>query len=125
MTLIDVLLAVLIISGTALCIYFIISLKRLTNSVDSIKGDFNKLVDESIPVIENINKITEHAVSVSSTTERQVHDLNNKIEDIKNKVFSFREKVSKASTDNQVITLINNMRAVVKGISAFIKDISK
>lgn len=125
MTFIYVLLAVLLFSGSALCIYSIISLKRMTESIDSIKGDFHKLVDETIPVINNLDKITEHAISVSSTTERQVLDINDKIEEFKNKLFNFKQKFSKAGTDNQVITLINNMRAVVKGISAFIKDISK
>ena len=125
MTIIDVLLAVLLLSASALCIYFIISLKKFSASVEDIKRDIHNFVEESVPVIQNLNQISEHAVNVSSTAEKQVLDINNKIEEVKYKLYDFKQKFSKASTDNQITTLITNLRAIIKGISAFVKDIRK
>ncbi|MBN1301068.1 MAG: DUF948 domain-containing protein [Melioribacteraceae bacterium] len=125
MTLIDILLAVLLIAGSALCIYLIISLNKLSESVDSIKKDIHDLTDETIPVIKNLNQITEQALEVSSTAKKQVSDLNDTIEEVKSKIVSFKDRFKSETADNQIIIFINNLKAIIKGFSAFVKDISK
>ncbi len=125
MPIIDVLLSVLLVSGSALCIYLIISLKRIDKSIDSIRGDIHNLVDETIPVMKNLNEITEHITTVSSTTERQVLELNDRIEEIKGKVINFSKGFSKGGSDNQVVSMIHSIRAIIKGISAFLQNLNK
>ena len=125
MNLTDILIAALILSASALCIYLIYFLKNLNKSVDEIKNNIDKLVNETLPVISNLNKITEDATKVTATAEKQVSEINSRIDEFKNKLAGYKQKFSNASTDNQVVMMINNFKAFFKGLSAFIKEVNK
>jgi len=125
MILLNILLSILLISASALCIYLIIFLKRFNTSLDEIKLNIEKVVEESLPVLSNLNKIAEDATSVTSAAERQVMDLNNRIDEFKDKIDTYKSKFSKASTDNQIVSMINNVRAFIKGLSAFVQEFNK
>lgn len=125
MILIYILFALLLVSASSLFIYLIFFLRRFNASFEEIKLNLDKIVEESLPVLSNLNKITEDATRVTSTAERQVTDLNNRIDEFKGKIDTYKSKFSKASTDNQIVLMINNVRALIKGLSAFVQEFNK
>ena len=118
----EVLLAVLLIAGAILCIYLIVALKKITQSLYAIRDDLHNLIDETIPVVQNMNEISKHVMNVSNKAQEQVLDISTGIDDVKNRIKNIRNKFT---NENQVILFVHNLKAIIKGINAFIKDFNK
>lgn len=125
MTIVDGLLVLLIVAAAALCIYLIISLKKLNQNVSLMQQDIHSLIEKTIPVIDNLNEISERAVNITSTTEYQVNDISEKINNIKNKISHLTTSLKLEKTENQVMIFLTNLRAAIKGLSAFLKEFKK
>lgn len=122
---IDIALIILILSASALCIYLIISLKQLNQTLSGVQKDVHDLVDKAIPTLENINEITDKANSVSSDAKQHWDEVSDAIYSMKNKVSNFKLTDTFDRRDNPIQNLIANLTAVVKGITAFWSEITK
>ena len=123
MTIVDIFLLVLIISATALCIYLIISLRKISLNVDLMQVDFHNFVETAVPVMSTLEDVAKKLDNITSTTERHVIDVSDTIDDYKNKGKEYLEKFSGESKHNQVVSLIHSLRAIIKGFSVFLRDL--
>lgn len=119
MTLVDILLVLLIAAASVLCVYLIISLSKLNKSVEILQKDVHQLIEKTIPVLENLNKVSNKFTRVASEAEGYWDELNSVIENAKEKVSRLSLKPAAGRSENPVQQLIKNLSAVVNGISAF------
>ncbi|MFC2134902.1 DUF948 domain-containing protein [Bacteroidota bacterium] len=125
MALIDILLVLLIIAASVLCVYLILSLSKLNKSVEDLQKDVHQLIEKTIPVLENLNEVSNKFTRVASEAEGYWDDLNSVIDNAKEKVSRLSLKPSTGRSDNPVQQLIKNLSAIVSGISAFWSALNK
>jgi predicted PurR-regulated permease PerM len=125
MTILDVFLIVLILAACALCIYLIISLKKINNSIEILQKDLHELSEKTIPVVENLTVITERAARITGEAEDYWSSLTESIEGIKTKISRFGKDSGRDKTNRPVEDFIRNLRAIFMGISAFWDNIKK
>lgn len=123
MTIVDIFLLVLIISATALCIYLIISLRRISRNVDLMQADFHHFIENTIPAINRLENVAEKLDNITSTTERHFIDVSDTIDLYKEKSKQYIEIFKSESKHNQIVSLISSLRAIIKGISVFLRDL--
>lgn len=125
MTLLDILLSILILCGILLLIYLIIWLKNLEKVIKSISDDVNDIHNKAIPLIENLTETSNNASKITAEAEKRINDLSEffgtwseKVSWMKNKQQSLLQK-----KDYPGEGLLLNLRAISKGIAAFLKNI--
>ena len=123
MTIVDIFLLVLISSASALCIYLIISLRKISRNVDLMQVDFHNFVETTVPVLSTLEDVAKKLDNITSTTERHILDVSDTIDGYKDKSKHYLEKFKSESTQNQVVSLIQNLRAIIKGVSVFLRDL--
>jgi len=125
MSVLDIFLLLLIVVGIVLCVYLIITLTKLNRTLDTVQGGLENTNSKLDPILENLNIISEKAVSISDETERRVSDISATIQNVRDTVtkFSFggREDSHKR---NPIQELLSNVTAVSKGVSAFWKKLN-
>jgi uncharacterized protein YoxC len=118
MNLIDVMLIILILSASALCIYAIIYLKRLTEQIEAVRKDVHELVERTTPILENLEDVTQRA-------NRIVLEVGNYWDEIDRSIRNLRERVSNFSfsrlsdVEYPAKDIIKNIKAFAKGMAAF------
>jgi hypothetical protein len=123
MTIVDIFLLVLIISATALCIYLIISMRRISRTVDLMQADIHQFMEAATPAVQKLESITEKLDNITSTTERHVIEVSDTIDGYVDRSKQYIATLKSESKHNQVVSLINSMRAIVRGFSAFLRDL--
>ena len=123
MTIVDIFLLVLISSASALCIYLIISLRKISRNVDLMQADFHNFVETATPVMNTLEDVAKKLDNITSTTERHVIDVSDTIDGYKDKSKQYLEKFRYESKPNQIVSLIHSFRAIIKGFSVFLRDL--
>ncbi|GAB4147442.1 MAG: hypothetical protein Fur0015_13410 [Ignavibacteriales bacterium] len=121
---VDIFIVILLLSASVLCVYLVYTLKKLTESIKVMQNDIDKLVTTTLPVLENINQVSEKALRLTNMAEHQVYALQTRLENLKSNfqpLFSF----GKTGAQNSVTEFITNLRAITKGIISFIKELKK
>lgn len=121
---IDIFIVVLLISASALCIYLIIVLKRLTDSINIMQKDIEKLVTKTLPVLENLNEVSEKALKITNEIESAYLSIQDKFGNLKSNfdgLVSFN-KVKNAFSPTEFLT---NLKAISIGLITFIKELRK
>lgn len=118
-TLIYILLAILILSASALCIYLIIMLKKILQEVEAVRKDVDNLVDKAIPILNNLSEVSQRTNKVVSEIEHYWNEIDNSIKKVREKVANFTSLKTFQNDENPAKDLIKNLRAFVKGISTF------
>lgn len=111
------LIALLIVS--ALCVYLFITLKKLNRSIDVLSADVHRLIDSTIPMIEELQDASKKLNRIAADAENHMTDFNQFVSSTKTKVSSLSAKVKEGSNQNPVLNLIKNLNAISKGISSF------
>ena len=119
MTVIDILLIVLILAATALCIFVIVTLKNLMVKIDDMQKDIQKLVDNTIPVLNNLTDVTEKANRIVSEAENYWDEMDHSIKSLKERVHKLTSFTRSDDEENPARDLIKNLRAFFKGLSTF------
>jgi len=119
--LIDILLVVLIISAFSLCIFAIVYLGKISKQIEAIRKDIHQLVENTIPILNNLEEITLHTNKIVNKAEVFWKEIEHSIRYLREKIsnFGFLEKINGAQT--KAFYLISNFRSVARGISAFWK----
>ncbi len=123
MSLMDILLLILIISASALCIYMIISIRKISRNVDQMQADIHRFLEAATPAVQQLESISKRLDNITSTTERHVIEVSDTIDGYVEKGKHYIDTLKSESTQNQVVSLINNLRAIVRGLSAFLRDL--
>ena len=116
MTVIELLLIFLILAATVLCIYIILTLKKITARVDDLQKDLKQVTDSLVPLLNNLNE-------VSSKVNRIVLEVENYWDEIDNSSKNVKERISGLKrfrdAENPTSDLIKNLRAYSKAFLAF------
>lgn len=120
MLLLDVFLLILIITGIAVGIYLIVSLRNMNETLISVRDNLGELNEKISPILDNVKVITDNAVKISDETERRVLDISHTIQNVRNTVSKF-SYIGKGPSGNRnpIQDLLSNLTAASKGISAF------
>jgi len=124
MDLIDIFLILLIVIFSALGVYLIIVVKKLSITLDKFDKDLYELKRESSPFIKDVGEITKSVSAISKIVEDQVEYVNDKVEWVKSKINTKTDSSKKSPQDNAQ-NLVTNLKAVSKGVSTFVKEIKK
>lgn len=116
---VDILLVVLILAATTLCIYLVISLKKINESIKSMQKDVHDLHENTVPLLQNLTEISERATKVTSEVELYWRDISSSIERVKDKVSGFGKSRGATSPQNPIEDFIRNLKAISRGITAF------
>lgn len=119
---IDIFIVVLLISASALCIYLIIVLKRLTESISIMQKDIDMLVTKTLPVLENLNKVSEKALKLTNDIEAAYFSIQDKFGSLKT---NFEGLVSLKKNAFSLTEFLTNLKAISKGLITFIKELRK
>ncbi len=124
MTLLDILLVILIIAAIALCVYLIISLKNMNETLNSIQNDIHNLSEKTIPILDNLDDTSKRINQIAAKAENHFNDFSNSIENFRDKIYEigndFTASFSSPKSDKpQVFGLIKTLSGISKGIFAF------
>ena len=125
MTVIDVLLIILIISATALCIYVIIYLGKLNRQIDALQNDVKQIVDNTVPLLNNLNEVTSRANRIVTEAENYWDEIDRSIKKLKEKASDLTSLSRFRDEENPTKDLIRNLRALFKGVSSFWREYNR
>lgn len=116
---IDIITLIVLIIVGALCVYLFVTLKKLNRSIDVLSADVHRLIDSTIPMVEELHEASQKLNRVAGDAEKHMSDFNEFVSSTKTKVSSLSTKVKEGSNQNPVLNLIKNLNAISKGISSF------
>lgn len=119
MVLLEILTIILIVLVAGLCIYLFTTLKKLNRSIDVLSADMHRLIDSTIPLIDNLKETSKKLNNIATDAEHHMADFNHLVSTTKEKVSSISTKVKEGKSQNPVLNLVNNLNAISKGISSF------
>ena len=122
MALVDISLIILIISASALCIFVIIYLKKISDNVEAAQKDVHQLIENTKPVLENLEEVTRRANKIVTEAENYWDELDRSIKNFRTKFTNLTSIQRFRDTQNQATDLIKNLRAFAKGIFAFLQE---
>ena len=127
MTLIDVLTAVVLILISALVIFLIVYLWKITRSIQELQKDISKISDKLEPLLFSLSEVTTKFSDLSDQVKKQ-------LDASKGIVFSVKERVEKilelegkirAGIEGPVMGVINQFKAISNGVSTFLSYLKK
>jgi len=121
----DIFLIILSISATLLCIYLIFTLKKLVIQMNELQKDIKNLVDNTIPVLKNINDVTLKANRIVSSAEDYWEGIERSIENVRSKFSKLTNITRYDGADLPARNFIQNIKAISRGISAFWQEFRK
>jgi hypothetical protein len=118
-TVLGIFLTILIITATVLCIYSILVMKKLVQQVGELQKDVKQLVNNTIPVLQNLNDVALKANRIVSSAENYWEGIERSIENVRLKFSSLTSTSRFDGTEYPARNLIQNAKALAKGIGAF------
>ena len=122
MSLIEVLTVILILTALGLSVYLIISLRKITISIQNMQRDFHTFTNKAEHVLENLNRTTERIDRISAEAEKQWHNIEDRILSMRKKVGVFSGSNSILDTFETVKNFSTNITSLFKGVSAFLSS---
>lgn len=119
MALIDILLIVLILSASSLCIFLIVYLKRFFEQFEEVCEDIHQLVDNTIPILNNLEEVTQRANRIVTEVESYWDVIDDSIRTLREKISNSGLWNKLRDTQSQTSWLIKQSRSIVKGVSIF------
>ena len=121
MDILQVLTIILVVSASALCIALIFYLKKMVKSVQSINSNIidlsanlKPLIQSSIELSDNLNKITSSAKEHLYISKSIVSDFRDRAD----KILNFESKV-RSGVEDAVMPFIKNLNAIGIGFESF------
>jgi len=127
MTVIDIMLLVLIIVAIIVCVYLVLTLKKVTATLEEVVKDVHKLSGKILPLLENLNEVSKKAVYITSEAEKHVEDFNSAVNNAKQKFCDFTSGVASrgSNPENPAGNLIKILTGISRGIAVFWKNYKK
>ena len=124
MELVDILLAILLISASVLSLYLIKLIKRLFTTIDIIETEIRELDSKLTPLISDLQELVNSGNTVVNFAKEQTENINSSIESIKNKFGGyFLKKSEKTLPKTNAFSLVTNLRAIVKAATSFFSEL--
>lgn len=119
MDLIQILLILLILSSSALCIFTIYYLRKMSQKVEDVIRDFQDLIQKTNPVIENLEQISYRANRVVTEVEGYWNEIDGAIKNIRERISGLTSLRNLHDVEYPAKDLIKKIKAISKGASAF------
>jgi uncharacterized protein YoxC len=121
MSVTDIFLIILLLSGSALCIALIFYIKKVTNSVQNIQADLKEVSIQIKPLIASTTNLSEKLNNISEEVGEQLQVSRDIVNDVKNRVETILELEAKVrrGVEEPVMDVVKNLSAVVHGVKAF------
>lgn len=107
------------LAASALCVFAILYLKRLVEQVEAVRKDIHQLIQRTVPVLDNLEQVTNKANRVATEVESYWNELDLAIRNLRYKVTNLTPLKKFREAETTVSDLIKNIRAVSKGLIAF------
>ena len=127
MTLIDILTAVVLVLISALVIFLIVYLGKITRSIEFLQKDIGKLSDRLEPLVNSLSELTTKLSDVSDQVQGQLEATKSIVFKVKNRVdtiLEFEEKI-RAGIDGPISGLLNQVKAISNGVNTFLNYLKK
>lgn len=127
MTLIDVLTAVVLVLLSALIIFLIVYLGKITKSIQALQKDVSDLSDRLEPLIFSLSDLTAKFSELSDQAKRQLEATKGIVFSVKDrvdKILEFEEKI-RSGIDGPISGFLNQLRAISNGVSTFLNYLKK
>jgi predicted PurR-regulated permease PerM len=119
MTLIDICLIVLILIASSICVFLIVYLKKIYEQIESICIDIHQLVEYTIPILNNLEEITERTNRIVAEVEVYWGEIDHFIRALLEKFSIFEPWKKILSVQMPIMHIIKNSSSIAKGVSAF------
>lgn len=116
---IEILLIILILAATALCLFVIVSLKKINLQIEQLQKDVKQVVENTIPLLNNLNDVTTRVNRVVTEAENYWDEIDSSIKNLKQKVSSLTSFTRFRDAENPTQDFIRNLKALSKGVIAF------
>ena len=127
MTLIDILTAVVLVLISALVIFLIVYLGKITRSIEFLQRDISKLSDRLEPLVTSLSELTTKLSDISDQAKGQLEATKGIVFKVKNRVetiLEFEEKI-RAGIDGPISGLLNQIKAISNGVNTFLNYLKK
>jgi uncharacterized protein YoxC len=107
---------------SVVCIYLIVVLVRVRGILTLVEEDIKELSAKAIPVLENLETITEKIKNVTENIDEQVESVKESINAVKriaDNIVSFERKVQDR-IEEPVLETVGTIAAVIKGVRTFV-----
>jgi len=111
---------------SVLGIYLIISVKKITTSVDKIEKDVEGLQKKMEPLIESALVVSNDIGEISKSVKAQmskVEDIIDSVKETTDSIIKFEQKTQK-EVETQVGDALNLVSAIVTGVKTFVSVVS-
>jgi uncharacterized protein YoxC len=127
MTIIDVLTAIVLILVSALIVFLIVYLGKITRSIQDLQKNISELTDRLEPLVSSLSDLTSKFSDLSDQAKRQLEATKGIVFSVKDRVetiLEFEEKI-RAGIDGPVMGVINQFKAISNGVSTFLSYLKK
>jgi len=122
MTLLDILTMLLIVATIGVAIYLVMSLRKITMSIQNMQRDFHTLTNKADRVLENLSKTSERIDRITADAEKQWNVIEDRIYSIRQKIGRLSGPASILDTVETVKSFTSNIKSLIKGASAFLSS---
>jgi uncharacterized protein YoxC len=116
---IEILLIILILAATALCLFVIVSLRKINLQIEQLQKDVKHVVENTIPLLNNLNDVTTRVNRVVTEAENYWDEIDSSIKNLKQKVSGLTSFTRFRDAENPTQDFIRNLKALSKGLIAF------
>lgn len=127
MTVIDVLTAVVLILVSALIVFLIVYLGKITKSIQDLQKDISDLSDKLEPLVFSLADLTSKLNELSDQAKRQLEATKGIVFSVKDRVdtiLKFEEKI-RAGIDGPISGFLTQIKAISNGVSTFLSYLKK
>jgi uncharacterized protein YoxC len=114
---------VALIAVSTLCVYLIMVLVRIRSILEIVEHDIKEISARAIPVLENLEAITDKVKLITETISEQVESVKHSIGSLKEiveSIVTFERRVQER-IEEPVMDTIDTFASIFKGIQSFIE----
>jgi uncharacterized protein YoxC len=122
LNLIDFLLALLLLTASALCIALIVYIRKISNSLKAVQKDINELSIEVQPLINSATDLSNNLNEITDSAKGHVNMSRDVVKSIKDRVdtvLNFEEKI-RGGIEGPIMSVIKEFTAIINGLTTFL-----
>jgi len=127
MTLIEILTAVVLVLISALVVFLIIYLGKITRSIQHMQIDISKLSERLEPLVTSLDELTSKLNDLGDEAKRQLEATKGMVFSVKErleKILAFEEKI-RAGIEGPISGFLNQIKAISNGVNTFLNYLKK
>ena len=127
MTMIDILLAVVLVLICALIIFLIIYIGKITSSIEKLQADVSNLSHKLEPLVSSLSDLTSQFSKLGDMAMIQLETAKNVVTSVKErveKILDFEQKI-RAGIEEPISSVLNQIKAISNGVSTFLSYLKK